>query len=248
MSAPQRAALTVVEPATPGGESARGAAPVRAVVAALEEDIVFGHLHPRERLVEDQLMLRFSAKRHVVREALAELDRMGLVERHPNRGAAVTDLTPEAVEHIYEMREMLEAAAFRRMPLPLDADMIAALSEIQRRHDAAAAAGDLRALFRLNIEFHRVEFSACGNPHLAAAIEQHGQKAHGIRSFAVARTGYAETAAREHWKIIRALKPGDRDKLIALSLRHIRASKISYIAAYRARFGEPGDAAPRPQP
>ena len=37
---------------------------VSQAVAALEEDIVFGRLHPRERLTEDELMARFGMKRH----------------------------------------------------------------------------------------------------------------------------------------------------------------------------------------
>lgn len=230
-------AAVVLDPAELDAETQRRGASVKSIVAALEEDIVLGHLHPRERLIEDQLMVRFDAKRHIVRQALSELDRMGLLERHPNRGAAVTDLSPQEVEHIYELRELLEAAAIRRMPLPLDATALAALTEIQRRHDDATAAADLRAIFRVNIEFHRAMFANCGNPHLAAATEQYGQKAHGIRSLAIARTNYAATAARDHWKIIRALKAGDRKKLLTVSLNHIRASKIAYIEDYRARFG-----------
>lgn len=54
------------------------------VVSTLEEDIVLGRLHPRERLVEDDLMRRFSVKRHVIRQALSDLEQMAVVERAPN--------------------------------------------------------------------------------------------------------------------------------------------------------------------
>ena len=57
---------------------------VAAIVTQLEEDIVLGYVHLRERLVEDALMERFAAKRYAVREALAQLARLGLVERLPN--------------------------------------------------------------------------------------------------------------------------------------------------------------------
>ena len=50
---------------------------------------MLGRLHPRERLIEDELMRRFGVKRHVVRRGLADLERMGVVERVPNRGAMV---------------------------------------------------------------------------------------------------------------------------------------------------------------
>jgi DNA-binding GntR family transcriptional regulator len=41
-------------------------AQVRMAVETLEEDIAFGYMHPRERLVEDELRARFGLKRHVV--------------------------------------------------------------------------------------------------------------------------------------------------------------------------------------
>ena len=43
------------------------------LASALEFDILFGRLKPRERLVEDALMQRFGVKRHAVRQALVEL-------------------------------------------------------------------------------------------------------------------------------------------------------------------------------
>src|SRR5579862_1938340 len=75
------------------GRAAEGSAVetefLRIVVSKLEEDVILGRLHPRERLVEDDLMARFGAKRHVVRQALVALERTGVVERIPNRGARV---------------------------------------------------------------------------------------------------------------------------------------------------------------
>src|ERR1700731_4335496 len=88
---------------------------VAAIVAQLEEDIVLGFVHLRERLIEDALMERFAAKRYAVREALAQLTRLGLVERLPNRGALVRALTPAEVHEIYFVRELLEAAAAREV-------------------------------------------------------------------------------------------------------------------------------------
>ena len=44
------------------------------MVRDLGEDIVFGVFHPKERLTEEDLMARFGVKRHLVREALTQLD------------------------------------------------------------------------------------------------------------------------------------------------------------------------------
>jgi len=71
-----------------GAERQASTARVKQVANALEEEIVLGWLQPRERLIEEDIASRFEVKRHVVREAIAELERMGLVERVQNKGAA----------------------------------------------------------------------------------------------------------------------------------------------------------------
>ena len=62
---------------------------------------MLGRLRPRERLVEDELMARFGAKRHAVRAALAALDRAGLVTLRRHRGAAVREYGAEEIEELY---------------------------------------------------------------------------------------------------------------------------------------------------
>src|SRR3546814_9227815 len=78
-------------------------------VRVLEEDIVLGSLHPRERLIEDDLIRRFGFKRHAAREVLAELARRGLVERRKNFGSEVRAFEPQEVAELYQLRELLEA-------------------------------------------------------------------------------------------------------------------------------------------
>ena len=129
------------------------------IVSRLEEDIVLGQLHPRERLIEDELIDRFRTTRHLVRQALMELDRIGLIERTPNRGAMVRSYTAEAVEQLYELRELLESEAAQRIELPLDAEALAEIKAIQEDHDSAVDRVDLSAIFRAILAFHRRLFS-----------------------------------------------------------------------------------------
>ena len=214
-----------------------GSATLPGVIGALETDIVFGRLHPRERLIEDDLMARFGAKRHLIRQALANLAQMGLVRRPRHRGAAVADFTPDEVEQIYGVRRLLETAAAGQIPLPLNRRKLSELRAIQRRHDDAVRRGDALSAFRVNNEFHRVLFSACGNAYLSGAIGHFAQKTHVIRSFSIARPEYLRAARDDHWAMIEALKTGDRDQLVALCARHLDISQRPYIDAHRTRFG-----------
>ena len=80
------------------------------IARALEEDIIFGRLAPGTRLTEDALLSRFAVTRHFARQALVQLEAMGIVVRERNKGATVRSLTPREVQEIYEVRELRAAA------------------------------------------------------------------------------------------------------------------------------------------
>ncbi len=220
---------------------------VRSVAAMLEEEIVLGWLLPRERLVEEELAERLAVKRHVVREALADLERVGLVERIPNRGAVVKLLDPVEVRQIYSVREALETLAAQQIPLPASATVLDELRAVQQRHAVAVESADARAAFRANMQFHETLFGACGNPHLVELIQGLAQKVHGARSITAASPEHLGLARDEHAAMVDALAAGDRDRLVALCRQHLGPSRDAYIAAIEARFARPGAviAAPR---
>lgn len=209
---------------------------VRTVAAMLEEEIVLGWLLPRERLVEEELAERLAVKRHVVREALADLERVGLVERIPNRGAVVRLLDPVEVRQIYSVREALETLAAEQIPLPVSAVVLEQLRVLQQRHAAAVESGDARAAFRANMQFHETLFGACGNPPLVELIQGLAQKVHGARSITAASPQHLQLASDEHAAMVEALAAGDRDRLVALCRQHLGPSRDAYIAAVEARF------------
>jgi DNA-binding GntR family transcriptional regulator len=209
----------------------------RMVADALEEEIVLGWLLPRERLIEEDIAARLEVKRHVVREALAELERVGLVERVPNKGAAVRLLEPQEVHQIYSVREALETLAAEQIPLPAGSEIVSRLKAIQEVHAAAVTDADARAAFRANMAFHEALFAACGNPHLVELIQMMAQKVHGARSITAASPSHLALACAEHWAMIAALEAGDRARLVQLCRVHLGPSRDAYIAAVEQRQG-----------
>lgn len=210
---------------------------LKQVIDQLEEDIVFGRRRPRERLVEDDLVADFGAKKHVIRQALADLERMGLVERIRNKGATVREYTPENVRQIYSVRRLLEAEAVRQIQLPADPKLIEALESIFAEHGEAVENGDLHLAFRSNIRFHQKLFSACGNPYLADVIEQFALKSHAIRSYSLTNPELLRAARDDHRRIIDALRVGDREALVEICVAHLKPSEQAYITAYENLFG-----------
>jgi len=233
------AALTIGEPKTvkagtahfADGQESRRTPRSRLdnVIHALEEDIIFGRLRPRERLLEDALMERFDVKRHVVRQALTELERLGIVIHERNKGSSVRDFSIEEVENIYEVRALLQRHAAERIALPPADDLIETLRSIHERHSEAVEASDLRAVYRLNNEFHDTLFGACGNDYLAQSIAEYSWLAHAIRSYRIGDPDLLQQACNEHGLMIDALERADREMLVCLCVRHINPSKEAYL-------------------
>lgn len=207
------------------------------LVQALEGDILFGNLKPRERLLEDQIIAQYGAKRHVVRQALAELERLGIVVRVPSRGAAVRDFSAREVEEVCEIREVLQAGAAQRIPLPPGAELISTLTALQRQHDEAVQRRDPRAIDRVNEQFHKVFFAACGNYRLAEAIGHYAYLSRAMRLYPLTDAGLLETLRSEHWAMIRALEGADRAALVGLVVEHIQHSKRLYLQFRAAAEG-----------
>jgi DNA-binding GntR family transcriptional regulator len=210
---------------------------VARVSDVLEEQIVLGALHPRERLVEDDLCERFTLKRHVVRQVLAELEQRGLIERRKNFGALVKSYDPHEVLDLYAVREILETNAAACITLPIAPERLAELADIQRRHDEAVAAGDLRSVFRANMAFHRALFALTDNAALTEAIREYERRTHAIRQASLLFPHYVEKARVEHHQMLDALASCDRAALVELCRTHLLPARDAYIAAYVRRFG-----------
>ena len=210
--------------------------PLQQVVAVLQEDIVLGRLGPGARLVEEDLADRLHTKRHVLRQAFIELERFGLVERKRNRGAAVRQLTLEDVTQIYAVRAILERAAAAQIPLPMPKADLKAIVAAQGRHDLAVQAGDAKAVFRANFDFHFALFDACGNPYLASAIDDFRKKTHVVWSYAIVRPEYFRNAQREHQAMLKAIRDCNRKKLIDLCTAHLNISRRAYVETRSLRL------------
>lgn len=203
-------------------------ATVSDVVSMIETDIIFGKYHPRERLVEEDLMTRVQAKRHTVRSALKELEIRGLVVRVPNRGVSVRELSDTEIDHIYQMRVLLQAGAVDLMTFPLPYGFVSELKELHLEYEQAIQRGDILDVNNLNEAFHRKLFSASGNPNLIADIERYGNVVKTIRSHAIADPNRLEKSRLEHKQMVQAIEKGDSEALRSLCVDHLWGALEAY--------------------
>ena len=221
------------------------------LVTALYEDIAIG-VHPfGQKLVEERIAGLYSAKRHALREAFIQLEEIGFVERIPNRGVHVREPSPREVRETYEIRALLELHASSNTHLPAPEAITAELQRIQSRHTDAIRTGDFRSVLHANTEFHRVQYSACPNATLVAAILDYATRTHPITAMKFVDSERMERVIEQHGKIISALSGSDREGLVAAVREHFDLQSVDrYEQQYRIRHisGRPDPARNLRQP
>jgi DNA-binding GntR family transcriptional regulator len=218
-----------------------------AIVSALQHDIVFGRLKPRERLVEEELSDRFAVGRHVIRAALEELDRAGLVQRRQNRGAVVSDYSAEEIDELYDIRTILQQQAARRIELPASPALIRRLREVNDVYVSRGEAGDLDAASVANDTFHQMIFGACRNRQLADLIQQYWTKTAAIHCYAIANPALAAQSRQEHFQMIDAMESGDRVGFESLSVLHMQPALQAFKTVHGGWISRNIDAEPLPK-
>lgn len=131
----------------------------------LLQRLTSGALKPGDRLVELQIAREMQTSQAPVREALRELEALGLIEMRRNRGAVVRGIDRDDLRNIYAVRAALEGLAIESAasdPIDLAAD----LGPLCDAMATAVAAGDLMAFADLNTAFHLCIVKASGNPVL----------------------------------------------------------------------------------
>jgi DNA-binding GntR family transcriptional regulator len=192
------------------------------VVQRLRDLIVEGVLMPGERVPERQLCERFGISRTPLREALRFLASEGLVDLEHNRGARVSRLTPESVDEMFQVMEVLEGLAGRLAATRASEAQIALIEELQQQMVAHHARGELAGYFRPNQRIHECIIEAAGNPILTNIYRALGVRIRRARYMANLSPERWDQAVAEHEQILAALKDRDGIKLEQLLRAHLR--------------------------
>jgi DNA-binding GntR family transcriptional regulator len=197
------------------------------VAERLRAQIVAGELASGTKLRQVEIARRFGVSTTPVREALAALQREGLVRLHPQRGAVVFVPTVEDLREHYEIRAALEALAAactaerfeERWASPLETW----LDEMQTGPKA------MRYL-ELNQRFHTQLYEHSGRPRLVEMIA-------GLRDASSAYLHIYRAAAdfpvarldTEHRRILAACLARDADEAAAATREHLQ-NTVEHVA------------------
>lgn len=192
------------------------------VVPAIRRMITSGAIPQGAHLRESELASVLKMSRGPVREALAELEREGLVVLRRHRGAQVITLTAADAEEVYTLRLALERLAVERAVPRLTSEDLAEMDELLDRMRRLGPDYSPELAVDLDLAFHDVIFRAAAHTRLHRARQQvRSQVAMFLRARHLARRDFHEIAYSEHRGIRDTVAGGDIAASVALMEKHL---------------------------
>ena len=192
------------------------------VYARILEAITDRTLLPGQRITQNELADKLGVSRQPVSHALHLLHRQGLLAESGRRGFEVTQLDPERIRQLYEVRGALDALAAKLAAsrAKSDATARAQLEAALRAGHSIDGKTPLARLIALDVDFHGAIYRLAGNPAIEEMIAP--QWPHMRRSMAtvLAELDYRESAWSEHETIAQAIFAGDAAAAEEAALAH----------------------------
>lgn len=191
----------------------------------LRHAILSGRLAPGSHVSVRPLCEEFGLSATPVKAALTSLEREGFLVLHPHRGFFVPEVNREDMRELYELREVLDGIAARRVAaLPARTELVARLTGLVEAQTAAVAQRDLAGYGDLDVLFHQEILEAAGNRRLRHVAENMiGQLRLG-RATSSRVPGRPSAALTEHGEIVAAIAAGQEQQAERLARRHVRKS------------------------
>ena len=142
------------------------------VVHLLRDAILGGELVPGERIVESRIARQLKISQAPVREALALLERQGLVVKVHNRGTFVSRVHARELRELFTLRAVLDAFSARLAATNATAKDINRLQELLGRMKIAEETSDLVSLTEAHLQFHEAIYQMSGHQLLAEIFAQ----------------------------------------------------------------------------
>jgi DNA-binding GntR family transcriptional regulator len=212
--------MTVVSPsAGPTGPVLRNV--LRSQVKdVLTERIIEGHYKPGARLIETKIARELGVSQGPVREALRDLESVGMVESSAFRGARVRKPTRGELIDAFPVRAALESFAAGEAARRITEAQLDQLENLIERMESAAEQGNAHEQAIVNAQFHALIVEAAQNRTLERLWAFLEPSARTYLTAARAGIDLTELAVRHH-KILRLLRARDPEGAAAAMREHL---------------------------
>ncbi len=198
------------------------------VAERIEAAIISGQLEPGSKLSEQGLAASLGVSRGPLREAIRRLEGRKLLERTPNIGVRVAQLSLHDLNEILQVREALEGMAAGLAAQNMTDKEIAELAKLLDSHGRQKSVKDGTGYYQesKDFDFHFRIVTGSRNARLIAMLT--GDLYYLLRVYryrSSTKPGRAQEALDEHKALMAALKARDSDAAEAAMRLHLRNAR-----------------------
>jgi len=204
----------------------------------IKEFILTYQIKPGLRLDHADLKEKIGVSTTPIREALNRLTEEGYVSQIKNRGYFVSDLSPNELGDLYEIREALELFAIRktlRENRRIDETSRKGIKRIMDLYFKYAHEEPYRYRLHLDREFHVMLAKLSGNLILSKTLNSIIEKMNYKREVVELFPQRGKEASKEHYEIFKLLLEGEESKAVELLQNHIRIAKETLLNILKTR-------------
>jgi DNA-binding GntR family transcriptional regulator len=206
------------------------------VAQRLREAIIDGQFDLGAMIPEEALASSFGVSRTPVREALNQLQSLGLVTVRPQRGSYVFSPNEADIADLCEFRCVIEPRSAQLAWQHDRASTIAALNFAIADMEEACQQTDAVRYSRADTRLHEAFVDNCGNPYMQVAYATAGAKIAALRTHLSAPADVLHPRGLEQHKQLLALfEVGDFVAFEVLMREHVRGTRDSYVINLKAR-------------
>lgn len=197
----------------------------RIIYESLRKAIIKGSIPMGERINEKNYAKALNVSRTPVRVALQRLEDDGIVQHHPNIGIVVTQIKPDDIQEIYQIRVALDILATKNASQLLTPAREKAMINLLDRTEEAHQAGQVQEVIHLSTEFNHCIYEYAEMPHLQSIQEKLHDYLTRFRDVSLMSDHRRGAAIKEHRMIFDYMRAGEQEKMEALIAQHLFRSK-----------------------
>ena len=194
--------------------------------------ILSGELRSDEELHEIALSEKLGISRTPLREAFQQLEKEGLIEVIPRKGAFLRKISVKDIQELFQVREAVEGMAARLAASKIGEEDLCRLEALFEKAGAELDSLEKsRKLEQIGDELHKVILQKCNNKRIIEILSQYKTILAYERMRAALIPIQVEDAFLDHIAILNGLRKGPDDAEASMR-NHIRKTMISLIKSY----------------
>jgi DNA-binding GntR family transcriptional regulator len=180
-----------------------------------------GTFKPGDRLTQEDIAAKLNVSRQPITHALAVLKSQGFLIPSGRRGLTVTNIEPEFMQAVYQLRSAVESLAVELGTVRIDSPSVEKGRSLIEQGRNVVVAGDAKACLEADMNFHSFLYDLSGNSLIAETMKFNWLHIRRAMGQVLRFPGMSISVWKEHERIFESMVRGEASTASTLMRSHL---------------------------